>query len=634
MKSKKIRFLSALVSGVLLLSCVFALAASPVSAEASVAKVISRVTGEWSIDFVLDKNIEFTGANIHTDYAELNATPDYALIEEVGGKILINGIPLKYANSPYLPRVSVQYIEGSNQSNIHFDLYKQDGVAQSYDGKNYTIEFLPGLVLGNSEIEAGIHTLTDGNWTFTKTATVSHVETVSITENEITFKAYFSENIGVNQINAQASDTAYPELRTDILSKFYFQNESVQALQTAAGHEYQPVISFVSFEGEATYMQIILATSGPAAFSADSNYMFAIEEGFTVNGYNILPARFEFSKNTQEWSVPVLKTGDISSTEYEIHIMLNKNVGLDLVGVHTPYTDVNTNADPSYELVNMLQKYVYVNGTPIGTASHRWLPRISIVSAGSTNSRLTFSVYSEGGNSMSFDPAGNYSIEFKEGIILNGYHLAPAEYTMTAGVWTSNVEEEPVELIPVSLTGASNAMSDDTNYFILHIGLSQAIVDSTQVNLQASPDISVKNQVREAFVFNGMNLGDKIAETGNEYCAMISVSENGFAVWIDAVNAFNMSASNDMSFEITKNIAINGYEIPAGKYVYSVAAGGWTMFCDANLDNTVNVLDLISARNVLIGKEASALSAQAMDYDRNGTSDLLDLLNIKALLLA
>ncbi len=170
-------------------------------------------------------------------------------------------------------------------------------------------------------------------------------------------------------------------------------------------------------------------------------------------------------------------------------------------------------------------------------------------------------------NTYGFDGDSDFSIQIKDGIVMNGININPFVYTHTAALPTSAVFTTPSTKVETAACEFGSYIKirlyDNTNKPSLQLA-----------NLSNGALQNVQNAASDVFKELGVDLckyikinGETIAEANirnkNYSSAMIHLNNDGrvLQIQIDTKNIFNITSSERFTISVLEGLNINGYVI-------------------------------------------------------------------------
>ena len=181
-------------------------------------------------------------------------------------------------------------------------------------------------------------------------------------------------------------------------------------------------------------------------------------------------------------------------------------------------------------------------------------------------------------NVYGFNGDGNFTIQVKDGIVMNGITLNPFVYTHIAGKPVTATFTKPT----VTVSGSEYVIQD--NYHKIRIR-----DDKTKPQLMF-PDLNdtinfhlqnmhtMKSDVYKELAvdlckyikINGYNIAEGNLKANHYYSAMVSLNNDGrvLQLQIDMTNVYKISKTERCTVEVLEGLNINGYEIEPVVYYY------------------------------------------------------------------
>ncbi len=379
----------------------------------------------------------------------------------------------------------------------------------------------------------------------------------------------------------------------------------------------------------ANTLQIIIPESNIFGFDITKPFTITFDEGLTLNGKTVNARNFNcpghdfnattkkeyggsyFSKVTK-WSTDMVSADNVSAggnalylssataknvcnshgdTEgavesWLIQIQLDKAV-YDKADFGEPYylnhlqatggTDVRTD----YSTYDVIRQNILINGKnlnelhDLSTNRIDWTTYLHVILTESNVLRIMIPK----DNTYGFNGDGNFTIQVKDGIELNGIKLNPFIHTHIAGK-------------PVTATITKPTITVNSSAYALEGGYHKIrIYDNITTPQLKLPDIdtlgknnllqNIKGATSDVYKelavdlckyikINGYNIAEGHLKAKHYSSAMIALNNDGrvLQLQIDATNAYNILNTERVTVEVLEGLNINGYEIEPVVYYY------------------------------------------------------------------
>lgn len=366
-------------------------------------------------------------------------------------------------------------------------------------------------------------------------------------------------------------------------------------------------------------LQIIIPESNVFGFDATKPFTITFAEGLTLNGKTVNPRNFNcpghdfnatskkeyngsyFTKVTK-WSSDMVSADNVSAggnalhlstaaaknvcnshgaTEGEteswlIQIQLDKAV-YDKADFGEPYylnhlqatggTDVRTD----FSTYDVIRKNILINGKnlnelyTLSTNRTDWTTYLHVILTNSNVLRIMIPK----DNTYGFNGNGDFTIQVKDGIVMNGIKLNPFVHTHTAASDYSATVTVPTIKINSGVYVFEGSYHKIRVYDTVtnpHLQLA----DLTKNNLLQNVSLAETDAYKELAVdlckyilINGETIGEGNIRAKHYSSAMIALNNDGrvLQLQIDANNIFNILKTERFTLEVLEGLNINGYEI-------------------------------------------------------------------------
>lgn len=392
----------------------------------------------------------------------------------------------------------------------------------------------------------------------------------------------------------------------------------------------------------ANILQIIIPESNIFGFDATKPFTITFAEGLTLNGKTVNARNFNcpghdfnaetkieyngayFSKVTK-WTDSMVSADNINAGGNALYLSsaVAKNVcnshgaeageidswliqiqlssdAYNKAGFNEPYylrhlqatggTDVRT----GYSTYDVFRENILIDGKNLNelyvlsTNRTDWTTYLHVILTESNVLRIMIPK----DNTYGFNGDGDFTIQVKDGIVLNGIKLNPFVHTHTVARELSATITKPV----IKVNRSAYAL--ESNYHKIRVydtvtnpQLKLSDIDSLEINAHLQNITKVSSDVyRELSVdlckyikLNGQNIASGHLSANHYSSAMIALNNDGrvLQLQIDATNAYKITETERFTFEILEGLTINGYEIEPVVVHYDgnstvISEGLWT----------------------------------------------------------
>lgn len=603
----------------------------------------------WVIELTADREIGFGDNSYWYRNLQQYSTDEErsTLVESIRKNVIINGKSIDEGlNASDDNQTSTRVKVGCSADKTLNKLWiavtaefagQKDNVYGVNDYTDFTLEFKEGLTLNSYPIQPVRYKYRSYDQIFKlDTGKSEFVEAAFTCENDyeddqyyvITLKSESPIGFGDDsfpyrnlQLISGEADDSQNTLANALRSAVILNGMTVgQGLEAAEDQDFSTRIR-IGCEDSGTQNNFYIAVKredNPYGITADSDFIFEIRGGITLNGFEIEPAQYRYcaaskriTKNDGSSEFIEAKFAEDSNYEGDTYYVITLKSEAEIGFGNNSYWDRNLQqinsaaGDEHNALAKELRSRILINGKDVDSALNQAEDKatstrikIGCKSNGNTENYLYIAV-KKNDNPYGISPTSDFTLEFKEGITLNGKKIPAAvwSYSAARGKMTLNgavdsAFDDSGKDDPNGATVQSASLArQDTGYCTSHgsayAGKAQWVIRLTTDkvigtdtsyygrHLQVSSNAELKTSICNNILVNGKTLNECLAGVPDAHTAIhIKASDKVLEIAVPVDNTYGFDADAGFTIQIQRGITLNGYLLNPRRITYTAQADG------------------------------------------------------------
>ncbi len=603
----------------------------------------------WVIELTADKEIGF-GDNSYwyRNLQQYSSDEERSeLVESVRKNIIINGKSIDEGLNASDDNVTSTRVKvGCSTDKTLNKLWiavtaefagQKDNVYGVNDYTDFTLEFRDGLILNSYRIKPVKYKYRSYDQIFKlDTGKSEFAEVAFECDNDYEDDQYYvimlksESEIGFGdgsfpyrnlQLIDDGAEDSYNSLANSLRSSIIINGITVgQALESAQDHNFSTRIK-IGCKDNGTENNLYIAikrNDNPYGITADSDFIFEIRDGITLNGFNIESGQYRYCaaskriiKNNGFSEFIEAKFAEDSNYEGDIYYVITLKSEAEIGFGNNSYWDRNLQqinsaaGDEHNALAKELRSKILINGKDIESALNQaedkaTSTRIKIGCKSNNNTEnYLYIAIKKSDNQYGVSLSSDFTLEFKEGIILNDKKIPAAVWNYNAsngkmtlkGAVDSAFDDSGADDLNGATIQSVSLTKQDTGYcsshgsayadkaqWIIRITTDKIIGTDTSYygrHLQVSSNPELKAAICTNILINGKTLNECLEGAADAHTAIhIKASDKVLEIAIPVDNNYGFNGDSDFMVKIQKEITLNGYLINPRIITYTAQADG------------------------------------------------------------